>query len=678
MVAGTVWCSTDGEIAHVNNVHTFGKITALACMGEGIDTTTSGRFGNEIQAGGVGDRAVGLTAAEFVPGFRARVISVGADGRCALVDFEVEGKKTGVVLSTWHVRAPATSLSILQVDDSLFGVRKSGSSAAQRNEKSVGVGRRGGKGLGPYLVAVGRVDGKVVVINSVGELLGEMTVDPDGGQVVSVEWAIEPEENHNKDKGAVVSANHRSKKQPPSIPARHPESRVPLGRRKRKSMSSILAAGRDVEEEVLLGHDDTREPENVRSPCNTAEVAAKVEDELISERGPLGQPVWQDVVEPLAPDYMNLFSPVRQKARQSPRATTLPLTKERKSETPREGGLLASGEGDAKSTISAPLVVAGEVSLKKPGYSSVSQGITPRRTRRASTRKAVPCTSQQSSRSTTRVIEDRRLLAEMKSVRGNVTGVKGSGFALFAPYMQKGLVRGPTDSSTLQPSEGAPILEVSTDAVGDIWLTDASGNEKRGSRKRRKASQKSSESASCTNNRNHKAVSFGPPLGTECDEQASPSKRSPRHRFLVHGDIPEPVKRQPGPNPLPSELQGGTPLTEINHNVCSPSKRNRSYSPKPCSPRATTPVGFLESNSQPHCCSSYSQLHEEVAKLHEEMRVFQAKMIREFQGQKRWFEEIVAGERKASEAVREENERLRRELFEGIRAEVGLRDRRER
>jgi hypothetical protein len=254
--------------------------------------------------------------------------------------------------------------------------------------------------------------------------------------------------------------------------------------------------------------------------------------------------------------------------------------------------------------------------------------------------------------------------------------------------MLKKVVKEPADSPTLQHSEELPVLEGSPDPVGDIWLTDTSGNERKGSRKGRKASQKSSESTSSTNTRNRKTVSFRPPTNTGCDRQAWHAKRSPQ-KFLIHGNTPEPVKRQPGPvlrssefhrisihNPRES-IQNGTPLAEVNHNFCSPSKRHHNRTPKLRSSRATTPVGFPKNNHQPHCCSSHSHLHEEVAKLHEEMRSFQAKMIREFQGQKRWFEEIVAGERKASEAVREENERLRRELFEGVRAEIGLGDRRE-
>ena len=34
----------------------------------------------------------GMTAAEFIPGYKSRVVSVGYDGKCRLVDFEGGGK----------------------------------------------------------------------------------------------------------------------------------------------------------------------------------------------------------------------------------------------------------------------------------------------------------------------------------------------------------------------------------------------------------------------------------------------------------------------------------------------------------------------------------------------------------------------------------------------------------
>ncbi|KAH0543107.1 hypothetical protein FGG08_002533 [Glutinoglossum americanum] len=680
--AGTAAGSVDGEIAHVSSIHTIGT-AATSDPGDGVNA----RIGEETQSSRAGDVSVGLTAAEFIPGFRARVVSVGTDGKCILVDFEGEGKKAGVVLKTWHVRAPATSLSLLQVNDAHLAGRTGGGidgAMQKRREILVATGKSGDKGPGnPYLIAIGRVDGKVVVFNSSGGLLGEKTVDPDGRHVIGVEWAIEAadEGNRSKDKGVVVPAKYRTKKQPPSIPTRRPESRVPLGRKKRKSMSSILAAGRDVEEEIFPDVDDAREPEKVQ-PYNIAETTSVEDGPPVVKR----ESVWQDVIEPSVPDYMNLFSPIKRKVRRRiSQASTLPLVKERKSTAARIEEFVAKEECDAGSAISTPLLSTEDRAPKETSCLSVSQRPTPK-TRHMPTRQGILHTIHQSSKPPSLTVgeEDRKLLAEIRHARENGADGRGNSFTLFAPYMKKRVAKQPANSPTLQAStEISLVSEGSLDPVGDIWLANTSSRKKKGPRDGRKPPQISSESSSSTVTRNRKTVSFQHSTDIECSSQASPAKLSPHRKLPVHGGVPEPVKHQPVPSSHPGEFHPTTtnnpregthdaPLAEMSRNSYSPTKRLRSCTPKRRPSRASTPVRFPKNHPQPQCCPSHSHLHDEVAKLHEEMRLFQVKMIREFQGQKQWFEEIVVGERKASEAVREENERLRRELFEVVRAEVGL------
>jgi hypothetical protein len=649
----------DGEIAHVNGIHALGTATTLVDPEE------------QAQPGGIGNKATGLTAAEFIPGFRARVISVGADGKCVLVDFEGGVKRSGVVLRTWHVRAPATSVSILPISGAPFlgNVDGGNDSVMQRRERPVGAGQIGDKGQDkPCLVAIGRVDGKVVVFNLSGVLLGEKTVNPDGDPIIGVEWAVETIEGHpRKSERILVSAKYQDKKQPPNIPARHLENRIPLGRRKRKSMSSILATGRDVEEEILPDPNEARQPERGRSPQSIP-----ADESHVVERGSPNQSVWQDVIEPSVPNYMSLFSPIKQKTRRrSSQVATFPLVRGRKSEAARVEELLTLGIRDDRSTVSAPLLAAEERASSNIGGLSVTPGPTSRKSHRTPTRGAIPKPGRHRPLAAER---DGKLLAEIRHVRGNETGARSNGFALFAPYMQKNVVKKQVNSPKLHQTKS--VLNYS-DSVGDIWLTDASGNDTSRPRTRRKLAQKPSDSASNTITRSRKTVSFQPP-----------SKRPPRHKLLVLRDTPESTKCQPVPSPHQSEFhdispdssykgtRNSDPLTEMSHNLYSPIKYTQSSTPKRCSSKAATPAKFPKDNPS-HCCVSYSHFHEEVAKLHEEMRLFQTKMVREFEAQKRWFEEIVAGERKASEGVREENERLRRELFEVVRAEVKLGGRRE-
>ena len=60
-----------------------------------------------------GDLKAGITAAVFVPGSTCTTASVGADGKCCIVEFNYDDRGSNKVMATWHVRGGATSLSIL-------------------------------------------------------------------------------------------------------------------------------------------------------------------------------------------------------------------------------------------------------------------------------------------------------------------------------------------------------------------------------------------------------------------------------------------------------------------------------------------------------------------------------------------------------------------------------------
>ena len=131
---------------------------------------------------------VAVTGLGFIAGFRARAASVGTGGWCKIVDFERLD-----VLREWHVKGPATSLSIL----ALKGVEESGSTATLRRRavpqtsfKAPMLGHRGGPEMS--YVAVGRVDGRVLIYNTQGNLLKDVVVDGAGSRVLDVEWIRGP------------------------------------------------------------------------------------------------------------------------------------------------------------------------------------------------------------------------------------------------------------------------------------------------------------------------------------------------------------------------------------------------------------------------------------------------------------------------------------------------------
>lgn len=105
----------------------------------------------------------GITGVQFVPGYRSRAVTVGEDGRLFLVDFEMRD-----TLGSWHIGAPATSLTIRPV-------LAKGKTAYEGDTSGCAI-------------AIGTIHGKCYVYDGDGNKIGEQTVDTEGGKVLDVEW----------------------------------------------------------------------------------------------------------------------------------------------------------------------------------------------------------------------------------------------------------------------------------------------------------------------------------------------------------------------------------------------------------------------------------------------------------------------------------------------------------
>jgi WD40 repeat protein len=121
-----------------------------------------------------GSRAI--TGAAFIPGHKLRMVTVGIDGRCKLVDFS-EGAK---VLRTWHARAPLTSLSVLAASTS---TRASGSRKGKAPVRSTNYGA---------MIAVGTQNGNVLLYDTLGLLQSRREISATGERIISVEWVHGP------------------------------------------------------------------------------------------------------------------------------------------------------------------------------------------------------------------------------------------------------------------------------------------------------------------------------------------------------------------------------------------------------------------------------------------------------------------------------------------------------
>ncbi len=215
---------TGGEKAFIRGLH-IGSMTKNATTERGV--TLEG-YDPGTDPGGIGTKESGISAVAFVPGRKATVVTVGADGKCCVVDFTQPTKHKAILLKSWHIRRPATSLSILCSTKKVIVGQFDGADDLEP-------GQRHDSPNESYCIAVGRSDGRVLLFDLDGKALGEQALDDKGARVIDVEWtqigsgAVLPHQN-------IGSGIRRS----------------PVVKRKRKSLgSSAFAETRPLQMELL-------------------------------------------------------------------------------------------------------------------------------------------------------------------------------------------------------------------------------------------------------------------------------------------------------------------------------------------------------------------------------------------------------------------------------------------
>lgn len=161
-----------GEISYVKRIHAIASSMPLS----DIETGSLGPGIQHINHG-VGERGIGIVAAALVPGSRAKAVTVGADGKCCVVNFFTEGKKVGSVMRSWHVHGPATSLALLSSSSKpvLDNTQQSHTNGLKQPRRRV-------------LVAIGRQDGIVLLYDLGGHLFRDRQFSLDGSRIVELEW----------------------------------------------------------------------------------------------------------------------------------------------------------------------------------------------------------------------------------------------------------------------------------------------------------------------------------------------------------------------------------------------------------------------------------------------------------------------------------------------------------
>lgn len=174
-----VMVGTGGEMAFIRRLH-IGTMTKNAATGGGV---TFEGFDPDIDQGGTGLTESGISAIAFVPGRKATVVTVGADGKCCVVDFTQPTKHKAVLLNSWHIRRPATSLSII-CSAKKGAIRYSRGASEPEPEPEP----RHSLPTESYYIAVGGSDGRLLLFDLDGKALGQHVLDNRGARIIDVEW----------------------------------------------------------------------------------------------------------------------------------------------------------------------------------------------------------------------------------------------------------------------------------------------------------------------------------------------------------------------------------------------------------------------------------------------------------------------------------------------------------
>lgn len=644
------------ELGHIKGLHAASIISAPSDPDALLEPATLGAYDEGTETVTVESRSSGITAVSFLPGFTARAVSAGADGKCHLVDFEAHHRKESRIVASWHVRGPATSLSVVPLE----GRRPTtpqGRKPSRREEAGAHFSTES-------LIVVGRIDGKVCLFSDSGVLRGEVIVDPAGGPILDVEWMEGSGDRVSKPSGGSRAELQPSNSMPRASSYGSRRTSSVKGKRNsiaistRKSFGSLLAGGRQIKEEVL---------------------SLDVEDSNDGDHG------WRDAADVYAAKYMNMFSPVKQHIdNEIPSADRLS-----KKESEPSATLL-----EHLSAVELQFPLSG-LETEKPNPKLIRRGSRTTDRPRPGPRRgsqAVIRTSHIGRRSGQ---DDGKVITDFR--HAVVPGRPARGFALFAPYMERKVMVAGTGSvkrdrscnqaSTASPAKrnDQPGKNVWSDVVGSPPIPTRTHSQKASTDVSRKSRKNVSfQAPSVAKDRDEINVQGQPlsiPSVSEPSTRLLQAKARDHHAQKITSSERTVVHQTPKEESLqgfeshedtstltrtshsPKRLRTGnntrnalkTPLGDTSHNLGSTKSSNElsktSGSAKELAMSHNDTAAFFDEKVQ-----------EAKAALGADMRDFQAEILRQFDEHKRQMEDALDTEAKARQKVIEENRLLKEEL----------------
>ncbi|KAK6349178.1 hypothetical protein TWF730_009929 [Orbilia blumenaviensis] len=345
----------------LSSFHPTKKNLFMISFADGVlaayDYTKATKTGQHIHAFGHLHDAMmggkGLTAAQFIPGPQARAVSVGEDGKCAVLDFE---KKT--VVGTFKIGAPATCLAIRSEDV-----------------------KKGTK----WFAVIGTLHGWCYIYDQDGNRLHEVQVEREN-RVREVRWKL----------GDVKLPVTGTKIIRPQMSPRKLSSALPIPNRTphqlrfrqtlptAKEEGPIVAAEKpEAPIEFPPSSPATRAPPpNQNKPLPKAPSGVEKEDswEDVAETFTEQKPAWEDLQKGYTADYMSIFSPVKNEPmRNTPRRRSARLSVRSVQHSPDKEQadkidklIRQDEEGLLRSSISSPSLA--NTKSKSPAKKAAVQG----------------------------------------------------------------------------------------------------------------------------------------------------------------------------------------------------------------------------------------------------------------------------------------------------------------
>lgn len=495
-------CSTGNSRAEGQEIAFFKSLHNVAT--HATRNPAGGLYMDAVEDSGL--ISAGITGAAFVPGYRSRAVTVGADGKCKIVDFE-----KGQIVRTWHVRGPATSLTILSPGQ----VRKASKNGVPRKPTSMASAVR-------TVFAIGRIDGKVVLFDNSGAKLRDLPVDDYSGRVVDVEWVKGPGPRVLGESAEVqftsetwielfaVGGTLRSRKSEMSGES----SRTSQG--PQESHEENIALHRATETDGSTTASPGESHELLSGPLDSVEIE-QPEMDLFStvKHNQMEGPVQRDLPPISSNDYMDLFSPVKKAARQPtpprpspPKRRTTPRSRPRLSSStfvyqgsspPQPNYVTKASSKPAPENSPAGLSKAAGQSLPPKKRRVVSKsvhdaytspllrGIKVPASNLHSTTATTPASTSSTSSANSKILADLRRLGEKGAF-----GSSKDNRAILAPYMpvqsrkvssrRSSLGGRSAAKSKVLPSSSspAPVVPEKKNLLlngEDIWLTAESDND---------------------------------------------------------------------------------------------------------------------------------------------------------------------------------------------------------